>query len=62
MGLLLMTVVSFERYFVISKAAGQGNLDTFKKVQSDIKKETLIVAIAACDKQKVQLQMQLNRH
>jgi biopolymer transport protein ExbB len=54
MGLLLMTVVfSFERYFVISKAAGQGNLDTFmKKVQSDIKEGNIDAAIAACDKQK----------
>jgi biopolymer transport protein ExbB len=54
MGLLLMVVVfSIERYFVISKAAGQGNLDTFmKKVQADIKEGNIDAAIAACDKQK----------
>ncbi|MGO4822325.1 MULTISPECIES: MotA/TolQ/ExbB proton channel family protein [unclassified Flavobacterium] len=53
MGLLLMTVVfSIERYFVITKAAGKGNLDTFmKKVQADIKEGNIDAAIAACDKQ-----------
>ena len=54
MGLLLMVIVfSFERYMVITKAAGKGNLDTFmKKVQGDIKEGKIVEAIAACDKQK----------
>lgn len=54
MGLLLMTVVfSFERFMVISKAAGTGNLDTFmQKVQTEIKEGKIEEAIAACDKQK----------
>ena len=53
MGLLLMVIVfSFERYMVITKAAGKGNLDTFmKKVQGDIKEGKIDEAIAACDKQ-----------
>ncbi|OAZ05274.1 MotA/TolQ/ExbB proton channel family protein [Flavobacterium succinicans] len=53
MGLLLMVIVfSFERYMVISKAAGKGNLDTFmKKVQGDIKEGKIDEAIVACDKQ-----------
>lgn len=53
MGLLLMVIVfSFERFSVISKAAGKGNLDTFMKtVQGDIKGGKIDEAIAACDKQ-----------
>ena len=53
MGLLLMVVVfSFERYFVISKATGKGNLDQFmKNVQSSIKSGNIDEAIAACDAQ-----------
>ncbi len=53
MGLLLMVIVfSFERYMVISKAAGKGNLDTFmRKVQADIKEGKIDEAIVACDKQ-----------
>ena len=53
LGLLLMVVVfSFERYAVISKAAGKGNLDEFMKtVQRDIKEGNIEGAIAACDKQ-----------
>jgi len=53
MGLLLMVIVfSFERYFVISKASGKGNLDAFmKKVQSNIATGNMEDAIAACDKQ-----------
>lgn len=53
MGLLLMVVVfSFERYFVITKAAGKGNLDAFmKNVQASIKGGHIDEAIAACDKQ-----------
>ena len=53
MGLLLMVIVfSFERYFVISKASGKGNLDAFmKKVQSNIATGNMEDAIDACDKQ-----------
>jgi biopolymer transport protein ExbB len=53
MGLLLMVIVfSFERFFVISKAAGKGNLDTFMKtVTADIKGGKIDEAINACDKQ-----------
>jgi len=54
MGLFLMVIVfSFERYFVISKAAGIGNLDQFMgTVQSNISAGNIEDAIAACDKQK----------
>ena len=54
LGLLLMVVVfSIERFFVISKAAGTGNLDAFMKtVQADITAGNIDAAIAACDKQK----------
>jgi biopolymer transport protein ExbB len=57
LGLLLMVVVfSFERYAVISKAAGSGNLDQFMtSVQRDIKAGNIEGAIASCDKQKVLL-------
>src|SRR6187402_3542147 len=53
MGLLLMVVVfSFERYFVMTKATGKGNLDAFmKNVQASIKGGHIDEAIAACDKQ-----------
>ena len=53
MGLLLMVIVfSFERYFVITKAAGKGNLDTYlRNVQSSIAQGNIDDAIAACDKQ-----------
>ncbi len=53
MGLLLMVIVfSFERYFVITKAAGKGNLDQFmKNVQGNIKNGDIDGAIATCDKQ-----------
>ena len=53
MGLLLMVIVfSFERYAVISKAAGNGNLDTFMKtITNDIKAGKIDEAINACDKQ-----------
>ena len=39
LGMLLMVIVfSFERFAVISKAAGKGNLDTFmKNVQNNVK-------------------------
>ena len=53
MGLLLMVVVfSIERFVVISKAAGKGNLDTFMKtITTDIKGGKIDDAINACDKQ-----------
>lgn len=53
MGLLLMVIVfSFERYIVINKAAGKGNLDQFmKSVQGSISKGDIDGALAACDKQ-----------
>lgn len=53
MGLLLMVIVfSFERFFVISKAAGKGNLDSFmNKVQANINSGDIEGAIDACDKQ-----------
>lgn len=53
MGLLIMTFVfSFERFFVISKAAGKGSLDKFmKNIQANIKQGNIEEAIALCDKQ-----------
>ncbi|MNK06957.1 Biopolymer transport protein ExbB [compost metagenome] len=53
MGLLLMSVVfSFERFFVISKAAGKGNVESFlRKVQSQISSGNINEAIVECDKQ-----------
>lgn len=53
LGLLLMVVVfSFERFAVISKAAGKGNLDAFmRKITADIKEGNIEEAITACDKQ-----------
>ena len=53
LGCLLMVIVfSFERYFVISKASGTGNLDKFmSSIQGDIAKGNIDSAIAACDKQ-----------
>ena len=53
MGLLLMVIVfSFERYFVISKAAGKGNLDTFmRNVQANVNSGNIAAAIEDCDKQ-----------
>ncbi|MGV3458846.1 MAG: MotA/TolQ/ExbB proton channel family protein [Flavobacterium sp.] len=53
MGLLLMAIVfSFERFFVISKAAGKGNVDSFvRKVQSQIAAGNINEAMAECDKQ-----------
>ena len=53
MGLLLMVVVSsFERFFVINKAAGKGSLDAFmKKVQASVNGGDIDGAIEACDKQ-----------
>ncbi len=53
MGLLLIVIVfSFERFFVINKAAGKGNLDAFmKKVQASVNGGDIDGAIEACDKQ-----------
>jgi biopolymer transport protein ExbB len=53
MGLLLMTIVfSVERFIVLTKAAGKGNLDNFvKDVLSQIKTGDVQGAIAACDAQ-----------
>ncbi len=53
MGLFLMVVVfSFERFFVISKATGKGNIDAFvKKIQGFIGAGNIDSAIAECDKQ-----------
>jgi biopolymer transport protein ExbB len=53
MGLLLMVVVfSIERFMVISKAAGKGNLDQFmNNIQASVTNGDIEGAIAACDKQ-----------
>jgi len=52
-GLLLMVIVfSFERYFVINKAAGKGNVDAFiKKIQGFLSAGNIEAAMAECDKQ-----------
>lgn len=53
MGLFLMVIVfSFERFFVIGKASGKGNIDAFvKKIQGFISTGNIDSAIAECDKQ-----------
>ena len=53
-GMFLMVIVfSIERFFVISKAAGKGNVDAFvKKVQSFLSTSNIDSAISECDKQK----------
>ncbi len=53
MGLFLMVIVfSFERFFVISKAPGKGNVDQFvKKIQGFIGAGNIDSAISECDKQ-----------
>lgn len=53
MGLFLMVIVfSFERFFVINKATGKGNIDAFvKRVQVFIGSGNIDSAIAECDKQ-----------
>jgi biopolymer transport protein ExbB len=53
MGLFLMVIVfSFERFFVISKAAGKGNVDAFVgKVRSFLSAGNIDAAMAECDKQ-----------
>jgi len=53
LGLLLMTVVfSIERFFVITKAAGKGNVDEFvTRIQGFLAAGNIDAAIAECDKQ-----------
>jgi len=53
MGLLLMTFVfSIERFFVISKASGKGDVEKFvKQVQAQISSGDVNGALEACDKQ-----------
>ena len=53
MGLLLMVVVfSIERFMVITKAAGKGNLDNFmRSITASINNGDIDAAIAACDRQ-----------
>ena len=53
MGLFLMVIVfSFERFFVINKATGKGNVDSFvKKIQAFIGSGNVDAAISECDKQ-----------
>jgi len=53
-GMFLMVIVfSIERFFVISKAAGNGNVDVFvKKVQQFLSSNNIESAISECDKQK----------
>jgi len=53
MGLFLMAVVfSIERFLVINKASGRGNVETFvKRVQNQITAGNINEAIAECDKQ-----------
>lgn len=53
MGLFLMAVVfSIERFFVISKASGKGNVEAFlRKVQTQISNGNINEAMAECDKQ-----------
>lgn len=54
MGLLLMVIVfSVERFMVISKASGTGNLDKFMQtIENNVTGGDIEGAIAACDKQK----------
>jgi len=53
LGLLMMALVfSIERFLVISKAAGKGNIEAFvAKVQAQIKSGNINEAMAECDKQ-----------
>lgn len=53
-GMFLMVIVfSIERFLVISKAAGAGNVDVFvKKVQQFLATNNVESAISECDKQK----------
>jgi biopolymer transport protein ExbB len=50
---LMVLVFSIERFFVINKAAGSGNVDAFvRKVQSLLTSRNVDGAISECDKQK----------
>ena len=53
LGMLLMVIVfSFERFMVIAKSSGKGNLDAFmRNVQGSIKEGNIEDAIASCDAQ-----------
>lgn len=53
MGMLLMVVIfSFERFFVINKAIGKGNVDAFvKNIQKFLSLGHVDSAVAECDKQ-----------
>lgn len=53
MGMLLMVIIfSFERFFVISKAIGKGNVDAFvKNIQKFLSLGHVDSAVAECDKQ-----------
>jgi biopolymer transport protein ExbB len=53
MGMLLMVVVfSVERFIVIGKATGNGNLDAFiKKIQGFLGSNNIEAAMAECDRQ-----------
>jgi biopolymer transport protein ExbB len=51
--LLIVIVFSIERFVVIGKAAGTGNVDAFvRKVQSFLTAGNIDAAVAECDKQK----------
>ena len=54
MSMFLMVIVfSIERFFVINKAAGNGNVDVFvRKVQNMLSANNVDGAISECDKQK----------
>ena len=54
MSMFLMVIVfSIERFFVINKAAGSGNVDVFvRKVQNMLSANNVDGAISECDKQK----------
>jgi len=53
MGMLLMVIIfSFERFFVINKAIGKGNVDAFvKNIQKFLSLGHVDSAVAECDKQ-----------
>ena len=53
MGMLLMVIIfSFERFFVINKAIGKGNVDSFvKNIQKFLSLGHVDSAVAECDKQ-----------
>jgi biopolymer transport protein ExbB len=53
MGMLLMVIIfSFERFFVINKATGKGNVDAFvKNIQGFLSAGHVDSAVAECDKQ-----------